>query len=83
MTNMLLTKCNDEQVAEAECREIVGIIRGCIKTVTRGNKGSTPCPVYVKIAYILGLRVSSQHRYVGYNFAVMFFFFTETSTKYG
>lgn len=53
-----------EQVAECgEDGEIVGIIRGCIKTVTRGNKGSTPCPVYVKIAYILGLRVSSQHRY--------------------
>ncbi|CAN4086413.1 unnamed protein product [Withania somnifera] len=45
--------------------EIVGIIRGCIKTVTRGNKGSTPCPVYVKIAYILGLRVSSYHRRLG------------------
>ncbi|OIT05039.1 PREDICTED: probable N-acetyltransferase HLS1 [Nicotiana attenuata] len=55
-------------VAEAECgkdREIVGIIRGSIKTVTRGNKGSTPCPAYVKIAYILGLRVSSQHRRLG------------------
>ncbi|TMW98172.1 hypothetical protein EJD97_004406 [Solanum chilense] len=45
--------------------EIVGVIRGCIKTVTRGNKGSTPCPVYVKIVYILGLRVSSHHRRLG------------------
>ncbi|KAJ7951985.1 Acyl-CoA N-acyltransferase (NAT) superfamily protein [Quillaja saponaria] len=40
-------------------KEIIGVIRGCIKTVTRGNS------VYVKLAYILGLRVSPTHRRFG------------------
>ncbi|XVE91210.1 hypothetical protein DITRI_Ditri20bG0136000 [Diplodiscus trichospermus] len=40
-------------------REIVGVIRGCVKTVTRGNS------VYVKLACILGLRVSPSHRRLG------------------
>ncbi|XVE89153.1 hypothetical protein DITRI_Ditri19aG0127700 [Diplodiscus trichospermus] len=40
-------------------REIVGVIRGCVKTVTRGNS------VFVKVAYILGLRVSPSHRRLG------------------
>lgn len=66
--------------------EIVGMIRGCIKTVTCGKKlsrngrqgehftrnntkdtvqSTTPkhAPVYTKVAYILGLRVSPSHRY--------------------
>lgn len=38
---------------------IVGVIRGCIKTVTRGISSV----YYVKLAYILGLRVSPTHRY--------------------
>jgi hypothetical protein len=59
--------------------EIVGMIRGCIKTVTCGKKLSRtvknnysynvinndlskPVPVYTKVAYILGLRVSPSHR---------------------
>lgn len=70
------------QVAEMG-EEIVGMIRGCIKTVTCGKKLSrsgknlhstnnnadtfqaTPkhAPVYTKVAYILGLRVSPSHRY--------------------
>ena len=41
----------------------MGVIRGCVKTVTRGNS------VYVKLAYILGLRVSHTHRF-------FFFFFS-------
>lgn len=59
-------------------RQIMGLIRGCIKTVTCGKKlsrsGKTvnntaldppkPVPVYTKLAYILGLRVSPSHRYV-------------------
>ncbi|KAK4485819.1 hypothetical protein RD792_008466 [Penstemon davidsonii] len=46
--------------------EIVGVIRGCIKTVTNGKRiSSTEFPVYVKLAYILGLRVSSTHRRLG------------------
>ncbi|KAL3613617.1 hypothetical protein CASFOL_042542 [Castilleja foliolosa] len=46
--------------------EIVGVIRGCIKTVTNGKRmSSTQIPVYVKLAYILGLRVSSTHRRFG------------------
>lgn len=62
------------QVAEmGEEKEIVGIIRGCVKTVTCGKKvsrngksnaetPSKPVPVYTKLAYILGLRVSPSHR---------------------
>lgn len=51
-----------------ERREIVGTIRGCIKTVTCGTKLSRndnfkALPVYTKLAYILGLRVSASHRY--------------------
>ncbi|KAF2295535.1 hypothetical protein GH714_033154 [Hevea brasiliensis] len=65
--------------------EIVGMIRGCIKTVTCGKKLSRhvkiaatsttattnnndppkPLPVYTKLAYILGLRVSPSHRRMG------------------
>ena len=53
-----------------ETKEIVGMIRGCIKTVTCGTKFSRnksgeppkPLPVYTKVAYILGLRVSPSHR---------------------
>ncbi|XP_059624001.1 probable N-acetyltransferase HLS1 [Cornus florida] len=61
-----------------EEREIVGMIRGCIKTVTCGKKlwrngngkingldHSKPLPVYTKLAYILGLRVSPSHRRMG------------------
>lgn len=82
-------------VGEDKEREIVGMIRGCIKTVTCGKKlsrvgknitsttttttsaaatattttaGLTSdliklAPVYTKLAYILGLRVSPSHRY--------------------
>lgn len=58
----------------AEEREIVGMIRGCIKTVTCGKKlprvgndgrdliANKAIPVYTKLAYILGLRVSPSHR---------------------
>jgi GNAT superfamily N-acetyltransferase len=60
------------QVAEID-NEIVGMIRGCIKTVTCGKKLSRPTkntneqnsnhvPVFTKLAYILGLRVSPNHR---------------------
>ncbi|XP_028127380.1 probable N-acetyltransferase HLS1 [Camellia sinensis] len=55
-------------VAEyGEEREIVGVIRGCVKTVTSGRKASTSedVPSYVKLAYILGLRVSPTHRRLG------------------
>ncbi|KAI3794130.1 hypothetical protein L1987_36757 [Smallanthus sonchifolius] len=52
-----------------ETREIVGMIRGCIKTVTCGRKlcrktncPPEPRPVFTKLAYILGLRVSPSHR---------------------
>lgn len=64
-----------------EEREIVGMIRGCIKTVTCGKKlfsrittssgqndpSKQPLilPIYTKLAYILGLRVSPHHRRMG------------------
>ncbi|CAK9144044.1 unnamed protein product [Ilex paraguariensis] len=62
---------------DGEQREIVGMIRGCIKTVTCGRKFSRnsrnrydlsktqSIPVYTKLAYILGLRVSPSHRRMG------------------
>ncbi|KAL8193698.1 hypothetical protein R6Q57_026390 [Mikania cordata] len=53
----------------AKTNEIVGMIRGCIKTVTCGRKlcrknnfPPEPRPVFTKLAYILGLRVSPSHR---------------------
>ncbi|XP_022932904.1 probable N-acetyltransferase HLS1 isoform X2 [Cucurbita moschata] len=61
-------------VAEiAAHNEIVGMIRGCIKTVTCCSKSTRNAginasdlpqlaPVYTKLAYILGLRVSPDHR---------------------
>ncbi|XP_052195015.1 probable N-acetyltransferase HLS1 [Diospyros lotus] len=61
-----------------EAREIVGMIRGCIKIVTCGKKlprkngnddinnmATKPVPIYTKLAYILGLRVSPSHRRMG------------------
>lgn len=61
------------QVAEMEVdegkKEIVGIVRGCIKTATCGKKLPRNAqshhahrPIYTKLAYILGLRVSPSHR---------------------
>ncbi|CAB4272960.1 unnamed protein product [Prunus armeniaca] len=46
-------------VAEYGENEIVGVIRGCVKEATRGNS------VFVKLAYILGLRVSPTHWRLG------------------
>ncbi|XP_059312890.1 probable N-acetyltransferase HLS1 [Lycium ferocissimum] len=58
-----------------EERAIVGMIRGCIKTVTCGKKlsrnaknsseSTKPLPIFTKLAYILGLRVSPSHRRMG------------------
>ncbi|CAL9749038.1 unnamed protein product [Musa acuminata subsp. burmannicoides] len=53
-------------VAEyGEKKEMVGVIRACIKMVTRGRTSSGFLPAYVRIAYILGLRVSPFHRRLG------------------
>ncbi|KAH9309376.1 hypothetical protein KI387_037287, partial [Taxus chinensis] len=56
-------------VAEDETteRNIVGLIRGSIKTVVCGIKKQEPelIPLYTKAAYILGLRVSPTHRRKG------------------
>lgn len=52
-------------------KEIVGIIRGCIKVVSCGQNLTGPTkedsdlkfkPICTKLAYILGLRVSPSHR---------------------
>ncbi|KAL5757245.1 hypothetical protein ACOSP7_021692 [Xanthoceras sorbifolium] len=47
------------EYGEKNNKEIVGVIRGCIKTVTRGVSSSSD---YVKLAYLLGLRVSPSYR---------------------
>jgi len=66
------------EIGPKEKKELVGMIRGCIKTVTCGittkrldlthNKSQNDVvitkPLYTKLAYILGLRVSPTHRYV-------------------
>lgn len=61
-------------MVEEERREIVGMVRGCIKTVTCGKQHprpssksnpNDPLPVFTKLAYILGLRVSPSHRRMG------------------
>ncbi|KAK1423421.1 hypothetical protein QVD17_18724 [Tagetes erecta] len=64
---MLVAEMVDDGGAGEEKREIVGMIRGCIKTVTCGTKysRSKTLPVYTKLAYILGLRVSLFHRRMG------------------
>lgn len=76
---MLVAEVVDEDDDDQgkEKREIVGMIRGCIKTVTCGQKYSRPSksnhyhsspkplPVFTKLAYILGLRVSPSHRRMG------------------
>lgn len=54
-----------EQIAEYgdKEREVVGVISGCIKTVTRGKDAAlNHLQDHVKVAYILGLRVSPTHR---------------------
>lgn len=58
INGMLLTMFGPKQVAEYGEGEVVGVIRGCVKTVTRGNSSS-----YAKLAYVLGLRVSPRHRF--------------------
>nr|XP_043616376.1 probable N-acetyltransferase HLS1 [Erigeron canadensis] len=50
--------------------EIVGGIRGCIKTVSKGEIKSPLSThddnlVYIKLAYVLGLKVSPAHRRLG------------------
>jgi hypothetical protein len=52
-----------KQVAECgDGGEIVGVIRACVNTVrTRESSG------YVKLAYILGLRVSPSHRSLSFS----------------
>ncbi|CAO2828183.1 unnamed protein product [Amaranthus hypochondriacus] len=74
---MLVAELVEEgEEGKKEKREIVGMIRGCIKTVTCGQKyprpsKSTlynpfkPLPIFTKLAYILGLRVSPSHRRIG------------------
>eukprot|EP01018_Ginkgo_biloba_P037090 Gb_28962 [translate_table: standard] len=66
-------------------KEIVGLIRGCIKTVACGKKlisdgsingenrngNGNAAPVYTKAAYILGLRVSPTHRRLGIGFKLV------------
>ncbi|KFK30374.1 hypothetical protein AALP_AA7G252700 [Arabis alpina] len=64
-----------------EKKEIVGMIRGCIKTVTCGQKidlnthnpqnDTVFKPLYTKLAYVLGLRVSPSHRRQGIGFKLV------------
>jgi len=43
--------------------EIAGLVRGCVKTVVSGATHAKD-PIYTKVGYVLGLRVSPRHRYV-------------------
>ncbi|CAN8283963.1 unnamed protein product [Cochlearia groenlandica] len=67
------------EICMEENKELVGMIRGCIKTVTCGTTKThdlshnsqndvvttTTKPLYTKLAYVLGLRVSPTHRRKG------------------
>ncbi|RDX88990.1 putative N-acetyltransferase HLS1-like protein, partial [Mucuna pruriens] len=66
-------------VAEIE-QEIVGMIRGCIKTVACGKRlsrnekhktNAKHIPVYTRVAYVLGLRVSPDQRRMGIGFKLV------------
>ncbi|XP_020575536.1 probable N-acetyltransferase HLS1 [Phalaenopsis equestris] len=55
-------------------REIVGVLRGCVKTITCGKTaprnstgaaGGGAGPIFTKAGYILGLRVLPSHRRMG------------------
>jgi hypothetical protein len=63
----------EKQVAETatgpNSTEIAGVVRGCVKTVvsagtTTTQQANKDDPIYTKVGYILGLRVSPSHRYV-------------------
>uniref|UniRef100_A0A0D9VZD1 N-acetyltransferase domain-containing protein n=1 Tax=Leersia perrieri TaxID=77586 RepID=A0A0D9VZD1_9ORYZ len=45
-------------------REIIGLVRGCVKTVVSGTVQGKD-PIYTKVAYVLGLRVSPRYRRKG------------------
>ncbi|NP_001170084.1 Probable N-acetyltransferase HLS1 [Zea mays] len=50
--------------------EIAGVVRGCVKTVvsagtTTTQQANKDDPIYTKVGYILGLRVSPSHRRKG------------------
>uniref|UniRef100_A0ACD5X8Z0 Uncharacterized protein n=1 Tax=Avena sativa TaxID=4498 RepID=A0ACD5X8Z0_AVESA len=42
-------------------KKIIGLVRGCVKYVASGSTRDKD-PIYTKVAYILGLRVSPTHR---------------------
>ncbi|CAL4936118.1 unnamed protein product [Urochloa decumbens] len=44
--------------------EIAGLVRGCVKTVVSGTTQGKD-PIYTKVGYVLGLRVSPRHRRKG------------------
>lgn len=65
-------------MAEVESGEVVGVVRGCIKTCAIGSHSGS----LFKIGSILGLRVSPTYRYM-YIFSTLnildFFFMIHTS----
>ncbi|CAN6271675.1 unnamed protein product [Urochloa humidicola] len=53
-------------VAEyGEEEEVVGVIKACTRMVSRGKKKHSSKPQFVKVACLLGLRVSPSHRRLG------------------
>uniref|UniRef100_A0A0D9WSN8 N-acetyltransferase domain-containing protein n=1 Tax=Leersia perrieri TaxID=77586 RepID=A0A0D9WSN8_9ORYZ len=61
---MLVAEYGDDE----EKKNIVGVIKACVKTVSRGGKQHKP---FVKVAYLLGLRVSPSHRRLGIGTALV------------
>ncbi|XP_062209440.1 probable N-acetyltransferase HLS1-like [Phragmites australis] len=49
---------------ETNGTEIAGLVRGCVKYVVSGSTRARD-PIYTKVGYILGLRVSPSHRRKG------------------
>jgi hypothetical protein len=61
----MLTECASVQVAEyGEEEEVVGVIKACTRMVSRGRKRQSfsSSKQFVKVACLLGLRVSPSHR---------------------
>lgn len=76
--------CNAQVAEYGEAAEMVGLIKACVRVVSRGGgkkqkpPSSSPKqqpPAYVKVACLLGLRVSPSHRYGGATSLLLFSFF--------
>ncbi|KAK9100204.1 hypothetical protein Scep_023634 [Stephania cephalantha] len=62
---VLVAEIEEDEMTMRKNKGIVGVVSGCIKSVSKGSNPITNLPTYVQVAYILGLRVSPFHRRQG------------------